>query len=315
MARFGLRLTPHGHLLAEPQDDAPEIDAAVLRRLTDAFARGTGYGLVQLGAGEIGQTMPPVFVWWRAFASRYVGGLCLHASGGEDDASLPVVPPLDAGELASLVLTAPMMAGAEYLTEAVLLALWDEMALAFGEALAASGGGLQRFLNGLNPAWNLVGRVHFNLAENRRDAEQPFAFMATYTTRLSAQARAQHVPLGQALREYSGAANPRQAAVAAAAGAARRRKVRLAAADDRRRRDLSPAALGTRRGVALPAEFAGTGERRRGGAYAGHLAGQPAGTGTRHRDCRQPQALGGWAGRGAGFPAGRHSGRRTADRG
>ena len=35
----------------------------------------------------------------------------------------------------------------------------------------------------------------------------PFAFMATYTTRLSAQARAQHVPLGQALREYSGAAN------------------------------------------------------------------------------------------------------------
>ena len=66
---------------------------------------------------------------------------------------------------------------------------------------------MQRFLNGLNPAWNLVGRVHFNLAENRRDAEQPFAFMATYTTRLSAQARAQHVPLGQALREYAGAAN------------------------------------------------------------------------------------------------------------
>ena len=31
--------------------------------------------------------------------------------------------------------------------------------------------------------------------------------MATYTTRLSAQARAQHVPLGQALREYAGAAN------------------------------------------------------------------------------------------------------------
>jgi hypothetical protein len=100
-----------------------------------------------------------------------------------------------------------MMAGAEYLTDAALLALWDEMVLAFDHAFAASGVGLQRFLNRLNPAWNLVGRVHFNLAENRRDAEQPFAFMATYTTRLSAQARAQHVPLGQALREYAGAAN------------------------------------------------------------------------------------------------------------
>jgi non-specific serine/threonine protein kinase len=207
MPRFGLRLTPQGHLLTEQQDDAPDIDSPVLARLTDAFAQGSGQGLVRLGAGEVGQALPPVFVWWRAFATRYVGALCLNASGRDDDAALPPVPPLDAGELASLVLTAPMMEGADYLTEAVLLALWDEMALAFAAALAASGTGLQRFLNGLNPAWNLVGRVHFNLAENRRDADQPFAFMATYTTRLSAQARAQHVPLGQALREYAGAAN------------------------------------------------------------------------------------------------------------
>jgi superfamily II DNA or RNA helicase len=207
MLRFGLRLTPHARLVAEDQDDAPEIDAAVRDRLAAAFAQGSGPGLVRLGAGEVGHILPPVFVWWRSFATRYVGAVCLNASGREDDVTLPVVPPLDAGELSSLVLTAPIMAGAEYLTEAVLLALWDELALAFAEALAASRTGLQRFLNALNPAWNLVGRVHFNLAENRRDSEQPFAFMATYTTRLSAQARAQHVPLGQALREYAGAAN------------------------------------------------------------------------------------------------------------
>jgi superfamily II DNA or RNA helicase len=207
MSRFGLRLTRQGHLLAEEQDDAPEIDPQVQARLTQAFAQGAGYGLVQLGAAEVGHALPPVFVWWRAFATRYVGALCLNASGREEDTELPTVAPPDAGELASLVLTAPMMAGAEYLTEAVLLALWDETALAFTALHAAARTGLQRFLNALNPAWNLVGRVHFNLAENRRDAEQPFAFMATYTTRLSAQARAQHVPLGQALREYAGAAN------------------------------------------------------------------------------------------------------------
>jgi non-specific serine/threonine protein kinase len=51
--------------------------------------------------------------------------------------------------------------------------------------------------------WHLVGRVHFNLAENRRDDEAPFAFLATYTTHLSTQARAQHL----ALSEYAGAAN------------------------------------------------------------------------------------------------------------
>jgi superfamily II DNA or RNA helicase len=207
MPRFGLRLTPQGHLVGEEQADAPEMDPQVVSRLTEAFAHGTGYGLVQLGAGEVGRLLPPLFAWWRSFATRYVGALCLNASGREEDSSVPIVPALDAGELTSLALTAPMMAGAEYLTEAVLLGLWDDMALAFAAAFAASGSGLQRFLNALNPAWNLVGRVHFNLAENRRDAEQPFAFMATYTTRLSAQARAQHVPLGQALREYAGALN------------------------------------------------------------------------------------------------------------
>jgi superfamily II DNA or RNA helicase len=193
----------------EDQDDAPEIDPGAATRLTEAFARGAGYGLVRLGAGEIGQVLPPAFVWWRQFSARYVGALCLHAPGTDADgrSPLPIVPPPTEAELASLLLSAPMMAGAEYLTSDVLLALWDATAQAFAASLKSARTGLQNFLQALNPAWNLVGRVHFNLAENRRDTEHPFAFMATYTTRLSAQAKAQHVPLGQALREYAGAAN------------------------------------------------------------------------------------------------------------
>ncbi len=209
MVGIGLRLTPYGRLVVENQDDAPGIDSATSIRLTEAFARGTGHGLVRLGAAEVGQTLPPVFVWWRDFAARYIGSLCLHASGtkAEDSRKPPSAPAPTAAELSSLELTAPMMAGAEYLTRDVLAALWDEMARVFAASLADAGTDLQAFLTALNPAWNLVGRVHFNLAENRRDPDRPFAFMATYTTRLSAQARAQHVPLGQALREYAGSAN------------------------------------------------------------------------------------------------------------
>jgi len=47
----------------------------------------------------------------------------------------------------------------------------------------------------------------------RRDTEHPFGFLATYTTRLSRAAKAQHVPLGEALREYGGA-RQRQALLA-----------------------------------------------------------------------------------------------------
>jgi non-specific serine/threonine protein kinase len=97
-------------------------------------------------------------------------------------------------------------AGAEYLTPSALAILWQELDAAFATELAKSGASVQDFLKQLNPAWNLVGRVHFNLAENRKDEQAPFAFLATYTTQLSAHAKAQHLPLGEALREYAGQA-------------------------------------------------------------------------------------------------------------
>jgi superfamily II DNA or RNA helicase len=206
MPRIHLRLTPRGHLLLEEADDAPTLDDTVAARLAGAFGRGTGYGLLQLGAGEIGQSLPPAFVWWRDFAVRYVEAVCLHGSGGGGEGLSAVPPPAEA-ELATFVLTAPMMPGAEYLTADILRGLWADLGSAFATTFTAAGTDLQAFLKTLNPAWNLIGRVHFNLAENRRDPEWPFAFLATYTTRLSAQAKAQHVPLGQALREYAGAAN------------------------------------------------------------------------------------------------------------
>ncbi len=211
MPRLGLRLTPHGRLLLETAEDAPILDDQIAEQLAEAFARGSGYGLVRLGAGEVGRALPPTFVWWRDFAARYVEASCVLSSGASLDAPssrrVPAVPPPTEGELAALVLTAPVMPGAEYLTAAVLLGLWAELGAAFAASLAASGTDLQFFLKTLNPAWNLVGRVHFNLAENRHDPEHPFAFMATYTVRLSAQAKAQHLPLGQAMREYSGPTN------------------------------------------------------------------------------------------------------------
>lgn len=205
--RLSLRLTPLGRLVADRSDDAPEFDHQVAARLADAFARGSGAGLLQLGGAEMGQLLPPAFAWWRSFAARYISALCLHAPAAGSGTVLAKVPGPDAAERASLMLTAPMMPGAEYLSPEVLQALWDDTAAACAAALAAAQTDLQSFLKHLNPAWNLVGRVHFNLAENRQDAEAPFAFMATYTTRLSPQAKAQHVPLGQALREYAGAAN------------------------------------------------------------------------------------------------------------
>ena len=198
-------LTPHGHLTLIEDRDASALEPELAQRLQDAFVRGSGHGLLQLGASEVGVALPPVFSYWREFGARYVTAVCTLPEGGARSIKRSIPAPPDA-ELAWLALAAPPMTGAEYLTATVLQYLWQELDSAFGLELSESKCGVQDFLKRRNAAWNLVGRVHFNLAENRKDEAAPFAFLATYTTRLSAHAKAQHLPLGQALREYAGAA-------------------------------------------------------------------------------------------------------------
>jgi superfamily II DNA or RNA helicase len=190
-------------------DDESALPDEVSGRFQDAFARGSGHGLLQLGAAEVGTVLPPVLGYWREFAARYVTILCTHPD--VIDGRMPSVGPSPPeGEAESLAAGAPPMTGAEYLTVSALQALWNELDAAFRTELAESGASVQEFLSRKSPAWRLVGRVHFNLAENKKDEAAPFAFLATYTTRLSAHAKAQHLPLGQALREYAGAANRAQ---------------------------------------------------------------------------------------------------------
>jgi non-specific serine/threonine protein kinase len=159
-----------------------------------------------LGVDEIGTALPPVLSYWREFGARYVTALCALPGIGEGGAKPPVPIPA-AGELNKMAAAVPPMTGAEYLTAAVLADLWRDMDAAFDAELATAKVSVQAFLKSRHPAWNLVGRVHFNLAENRKDEEAPFAFLATYTTRLSAEAKAQHLPLGKALQEYAGTKN------------------------------------------------------------------------------------------------------------
>jgi len=193
-----LTLTPRGHLCLARDAGAPLLPADLAERLEAAFDRGTGRGLLDLGAREVGSPLPPVLAYWRDFAARHVTALC--STPGE--AAIAVEPP-DPATLESIVADVPPMRGAEYLSPGILLALWAALDAATRDSLVESGLGLQECLKSWNPAWNRVGRVHFNLAENRRDAEAPFAFLATYTTGLSAHGRAQHRALGAALTEFA----------------------------------------------------------------------------------------------------------------
>jgi hypothetical protein len=204
--RLSLALSPQGHLHLAAGAEGAVLDAGVAERLQAAFARGPGHGLLQLGAGEVETPLPPELGYWRKLGVRFVTELCAQAGGERPSAAAHVpTPPEDA--LAPIAAAVPPMLGAENLGPAVLATLWGEMNAALATELQETGLGVQDFLKHHHPAWNLVGRVHFNLAENRASDDEPFAFLATYTGKLSTQGKAQHQPLGQALREYAGASN------------------------------------------------------------------------------------------------------------
>jgi non-specific serine/threonine protein kinase len=199
-------LTPHGSLMLADMKEALALEAERGARLQQAFARGAGHGLLSLGIDEIGASLPPVLSYWREIGTHYATALCALPNIGESDTKSPVPRPAD-NTLDRMAAAVPPMTGAEYLTTTVLADLWQSVDAAFDTELGEAKLSVQEFLKRRHPAWNLVGRVHFNLAENRKDEEAPFAFLATYTTRLSAAAKAQHLPLGKALQEYSGAKN------------------------------------------------------------------------------------------------------------
>ena len=196
------RITPAGHLLVAPDVDAPALPGDVAPGVGAAFGRGAGHGLLYLGSATPGRALPPAWAWWRDFGARYVTSLCTTPEGEEVVVSQP-----DTGDFDRLIEDAPPMTGAEYLTSDVLAALWGETDFALRDELARTGESLQAFLKSRHPAWNLVGRVHFNLAENRKDPEAPFAFLATYAARIAAHGKTQHQPLSRALEEFSGARN------------------------------------------------------------------------------------------------------------
>jgi non-specific serine/threonine protein kinase len=200
--RLTLAVSPSGRLRLEESPDAEPLDPKAAAAIASAFARGTADGLFHLGAGEADADLPAALGFFRDFARLFVTRLCAIGDIEERREHVEVACPRV--ELERLAGELPPVTGAEYVDRARLEAWWAELEGFFRGEVRRHAGSIQSYLQARNPIWNLVGRVYFHLAENRQDPEHPFAFLATYTTRLSARARLQHQPLGQALRTFGG---------------------------------------------------------------------------------------------------------------
>jgi non-specific serine/threonine protein kinase len=200
-------LTPSGRIDVRPgsPDEGPALSAAHQQRILDAFGASRGKGVLRLGTAELGSDLPPSLSYWRDIGKALVARVC-GALDPTDPKSL-VVPDPDPDDIAAFLQAAPPMQGAELITPALLEDLWSDIGKALAMEAVRHTDGVQGYLKEQNSVWNVVGRVCFHLAENKRDPEYLFAFIATYVHKVSQQAKPQHLPLGRALKDYAGARN------------------------------------------------------------------------------------------------------------
>jgi hypothetical protein len=203
---LALVLSPGGHLHVEPDEKAElELKPGIATQLGEVFGSSSPRGLELLAGSLLHEALPATFVFWRGLAQRFFTALC-HNSNLENATAI-AIPKLTQAECAALVESAPPMKGLEYLTEAVLTQIWEDLEAYVRAAITQSVGGVVAYLQARNPVWHAVGRVTLHLAENKRNPAYPFAFLATYTHRLSQDGKVQHLPLGRALEDYAGAKN------------------------------------------------------------------------------------------------------------
>ncbi len=169
--------------------------------IDDHYSEPSGSWLLLLGFSNTKIPLSSSLTYWRKFAGSFIHKLSLTPDIEELRGEIAIS--LTDDEIVSLLESAPLMAGGEYLDQDVLVAMWDELHQIFNRKITDYDGSIEEFVKEYSPDVHLVGRIYFHLVENKNH-EAPFAFLATYSTRLNDEGESKHLPLKFALEEYAG---------------------------------------------------------------------------------------------------------------
>ncbi|MEQ1830226.1 MAG: SNF2-related protein, partial [Pirellula sp.] len=192
-----LAVSPFQSLVIEEIAAEWETNTPLKVELQAAITKSTSHGL-ELLAAEHTDSLPLTIKYFKDFASSYFRSLCRSAS---QDVKRWVSPPAPSEEdRLQRIESAPPLMGIEHLNSELLLKWWQDLDAHTESEVRQSKADLSSFLKKLNPNWNLIGRVTFHLAENKKSTDHPFAFLATFTEGTSDSGNTRHVPLSEALK-------------------------------------------------------------------------------------------------------------------
>ncbi len=197
-----LALSPAGYLYFYDTGTLEEISESIAEKIHSFFSVNHSVGLLRLGLTHFNEPLSESISFWQQFSHLFIAEVCKHT----DHTKIPVIEfPID--EINQLILRAPFIRGIEYFNDNTAKILWDGLKEALSSELTAFDGNLNHYLSAWHTTWSTVGKVCFHLAENKKNEDYPFAFLATYTTGLSKIANTQHAALGNALETYAGKNN------------------------------------------------------------------------------------------------------------
>jgi len=183
----------------DTQDSINRSSQLLQEEIYKRFSTDTGSWLLFLGFCDHQVLLSPSLDYWRSFAGAYVKKL--SRTPDLESRRHRVKIPIKEGELKACLERAPLMTGSEYLNMGMLEAVWEKLNNAYIHAIKSYDGTVADFIRTYSPNVHLVGRVFFHLVENKND-DYPFAFMATYSTRLNRRGQSKHLPLKHALQEH-----------------------------------------------------------------------------------------------------------------
>ncbi|MCD6430579.1 MAG: DEAD/DEAH box helicase [Deltaproteobacteria bacterium] len=181
--------------------ESPPENSSLQHEIYEYYSAEPESWLFYLGFCNKKSALSPSLSFWRHFSSLFIRELKLTPDLEEEHGDIDI--PLNDEEILQLQNQVPMMPGNEYLNEDLLLYLWHLLHEIFWLKIAAYDGSVAEFFKEQSPDLHLVGRIYFHLVENKNH-EAPFAFMATYSTRLNDDGESRHLPLKYALEEYKG---------------------------------------------------------------------------------------------------------------
>lgn len=179
-----------------------KLEKQLLDQATVPDAQGRLLWLITLGLSPTDIPLSPALSFWRDIVAGWIHQVRTDPESDNKRDSITV--PLDEATAYELCSRMPPMIGSDQADASFFKSIWDDITQAFRTGISGFKGSVDDFFNSLTPNAPHIDRIHFHMVENRNDTERPFAFLATYTTRIDKHGKTRHQPLRHALEEFAG---------------------------------------------------------------------------------------------------------------